>query len=210
MAIKDSSVESFLEGLASKAATPGGGSAAAVLGGLGAALTSMVCRLTLGKKKYAAVEAEITGIVGKADDLRLRLVAAIEEDVAAFNAVMAAYGLPKASQDEQETRNKRIQSALLIATQAPLDCAALCREVIDLAALVSEKGNSAVISDGGVAVLAAHAGLRSCALNVYVNARALDDMAQAGSLLARLDELLSGAAEKTEETYAAVKLALNP
>jgi formiminotetrahydrofolate cyclodeaminase len=175
MAIKDSSVEIFLEELASKAATPGGGSAAAVLGGLGAALTSMVCRLTLGKKKYAAVEAAITDIV-----------------------------------DEQDTRNKRIQSALVVATQAPLDCAALCREVIDLAALVSEKGNAAVISDGGVAVLAAHAGLRSCALNVYVNARALEDREAAGSLLARLDELLSGAAEKTEETYAAVKSALNP
>jgi formiminotetrahydrofolate cyclodeaminase len=210
MAIKDSSVEVFLEELASKAATPGGGSAAAVLGGLGAALTSMVCRLTLGKKKYAAVEADITDIVAKADDLRVRLVAAIEEDVAAFDSVMAAYGLPKATEDEQETRNKRIQSALHAATGAPLDCAALCREVIDLAALVSEKGNTAVISDGGVAVLAAYAGLRSCALNVYVNARALDDKDAAGSLLARLDELLSGAAEKTEATYQAVKTALNP
>jgi formiminotetrahydrofolate cyclodeaminase len=203
--IKDSSVETFLSELASKAATPGGGSAAAVLGGLGAALTAMMGNLTLGKKKYAAVEADIAAIVAKADIRRGQLVAAIEEDIAAFSAVMHAYGLPKATPAEQEARGLAIQAALLVATRAPLACARLCREVIDLAAEVSVKGNAAIISDGGVAILSAYAGLRSSALNVYVNARALEDRHAASALLAELDSLLHDAGRITEETYAAVR-----
>jgi formiminotetrahydrofolate cyclodeaminase len=203
--IKDSSVETFLSELASKAATPGGGSAAAVLGGLGAALTAMMGNLTLGKKKYAAVEADIAAIIAKADIRRGQLVAAIEEDIAAFSAVMHAYGLPKATPAEQEARGLAIQAALLVATRAPLACARLCREVIDLAAEVSVKGNAAIISDGGVAILSAYAGLRSSALNVYVNARALEDRHAASALLAELDSLLHDAGRITEETYAAVR-----
>ncbi len=207
-AIKDSSVETFLADLASRAATPGGGSAAAVLGAMGAALSAMVCHLTIGKKKYASVEAELRGVLERADDLRLRLVAAIAEDVAAFDTVMAAYGLPKGTEAEQQARHAAIQAALRDATDAPLACATLCREVIDLAAIVSEKGNTAVISDGGVAVLCAHAALRSSALNVYVNAKNIDDRAFAEARLAQLAALLGSAATRAESTYKSVVAAL--
>jgi len=207
-AIKDTTTEQFLTELASRAATPGGGSAAAVMGAMGAALTAMVCHLTIGKKKYAAVEAELRSVLERADALRARLVYAIEEDVAAFNAVMAAYGMPKDTQDQQQDRHAAIQSALREATDAPLACARLCHEVIDLAAIVSEKGNSAVISDGGVAALAAHAALRSAALNVYVNAKAIEDRAFAEDRLHQLDAMLDKAATLAETTYKEVASAL--
>jgi len=207
-AIKDTTTEQFLAELASRAATPGGGSAAAVMGAMGAALTAMVCHLTIGKKKYASVEAELRTVLARADALRSRLVYAIEEDVAAFNAVMVAYGLPKETPDQQQDRHASIQSALRDATDAPLACASLCHEVIDLAAVVSAKGNTAVISDGGVAALAAHAALRSAALNVYVNAKAIEDRAFAEDRLLRLDSMLEAAAALAESTYNDVASAL--
>lgn len=208
MEIKDASVETFLAELGSKASTPGGGSAAAVMGGVGAALVSMVCHLTIGKKKYAGAEAELTDVLAKADGLRERLVAAIEEDVEAFDAVMAAYGRPKDTEAQQGERKQAIQAALRLATDAPLACARLCREVIDLAAVVSEKGNAAVISDGGVAVLAAYAALRSAALNVYVNAKVLEDRGFAEAKLRELDGLIGESGRKAEATYEAVKTRL--
>jgi formiminotetrahydrofolate cyclodeaminase len=207
-AIKDAPVETFLAELASRASTPGGGSAAAVMGAMGAALAAMVCHLTIGKKKYAAVEDELRGVLEQADTLRARLVYAIEEDVAAFSSVMGAYQLPKETETQQQDRQAAIQSALRDATDAPLACARLCHEVIGLAAIVSEKGSAAVISDGGVAVLAAHAALRSAALNVYVNAKAIDDRRFAEDRLSQLDALLEGAAATTEATYSAVAHAL--
>jgi formiminotetrahydrofolate cyclodeaminase len=208
MSMKDASVEQFLTDLASRAATPGGGSAAAVMGAMGAALAAMVCHLTIGKKKYVAVEGELRTVLERADTLRARLVYAIEEDVAAFNAVMAAYGLPKETPEQQQDRLAAVQSALREATDAPLACARLCHEVIDLVAIVSEKGNVAVISDGGVAALAAHAALRSAALNVYVNAKAIEDRAFAEDRLRQLDAMLDAAAATAETTYSSVASAL--
>ncbi len=209
MAVKESSIETFLEELASKASTPGGGSAAAIMGGVSAALSSMVCNLTIGKKKFAAVESEMTEILAQADKLRARMIYAIEEDVAAFAAVMAAYGLPKTTEDEQKERHRAIQSALRSATDAPLECAKLCREAIELAAHVSDKGNPAVVSDGGVAALAGQAALRSSALNVYVNAKAIEDRAFADGRLQTLEALLSEGSARAEATYEAVSKQLN-
>jgi formiminotetrahydrofolate cyclodeaminase len=205
VAIKDDSVEDFLAALASKASTPGGGSAAAIMGGIAAALSSMVCNLTVGRKKFAAVEEEMTDVLARADSLRARMVYAIEEDVAAFGSVMAAYGLPKATEAEQQDRGEAIQAALRDATEAPLACARLCHEAIELAEIVAARGNPAVISDGGVAVLAAHAALRSSALNVYVNAKAIEDRVFASQKLEALEALLADAGTRAEAVYEAVR-----
>ncbi len=208
-AIKDAPVETFLADLASRAATPGGGSAAAVMGGIGAALVAMVCHLTIGRKKYAAVEAELSAVLVAADALRLRMVAAIEEDVAAFGTVMAAYALPRETEAQIASRGAAIQAALRLATEAPLACARLCAEAIELAATVSAKGNATVISDGGVAVLAAHAALRSAALNVAVNLKAIEDRAFAAAARAEMETLLAAGAARAEATYLLVKTQLD-
>jgi formiminotetrahydrofolate cyclodeaminase len=204
-AITDSTIEKFLDDLASQAATPGGGSAAAIMGAKGAALVSMVCNLTIGKKKYAEVEDEMKAVLAESEKLRRALTGMVQDDVKAFDQVMGAYGMAKETEPEKAARSAAIQAALKTATDAPLNCARAARAVIDLGAKTAEKGNLNVISDAGVAVLAAYAALRSAALNVYTNTKMITDRSFAEAKLAELERLLAGADELTEKAYAIVK-----
>ena len=206
---ENDTIATFLDGLASSSPTPGGGGGAAISGALGAALVSMVCNLTIGKKKYVEVEAELRDVLGKAEALRATLTGMIAEDVSAFDAVMAAYGLPKDTDAQKAARAARIQEALKVATDVPLACCRACRAVIDLAAITADKGNLNVISDAGVAVLSAYAGLRSAALNVWVNAKGLDDRAFAEERLKELEGLLGEAGALNERVFAVVKAKVN-
>jgi hypothetical protein len=129
--IKQSAIDKFLDDLASQNATPGGGSVAAIIGAMGAALVAMVCNLTIGKKKYAGVEAEMRALLERAEALRHRLTGMIEDDVKAFDAVMGAYGMPKETDAEKASRSAAIQEALKLATDVPLRCCHAAREVID-------------------------------------------------------------------------------
>ncbi|MEE7476253.1 methenyltetrahydrofolate cyclohydrolase [Methylobacterium hispanicum] len=202
---ENETIAEFLDGLASSSPTPGGGGAAAISGAMGAALVSMVCNLTIGKKKYVEVEAELQEVLARSEALRAELTGMIAEDVKAFDAVMGAYGLPKASDDEKAARAAKIQEALREATDVPLACCRACRKVIDLALVTAEKGNLNVVSDAGVAVLSAFAGLRSAALNVWVNAKGLEDRAFADQRLAELEGLLGEAGALNERVFEIVK-----
>jgi len=199
--IEEQSVRRFLDELASSAPTPGGGSAAAIMGAMGAALVSMVCHLTIGKKDYEGVEAEMLGTLGEAEALRQRLTAMIAADVQAFDSLMDAYGLPRGTQEEKLSRGAAIQQALKQATDVPLACAEACADVIDLARRVAPIGNRGVISDAGVASLAADAALRSAALNVYINAPLIKDAEFVNSRRARLDRMLARCASSSDQTY---------
>ena len=203
--IKDKSVQEFLDELASKASTPGGGSAAAIMAAMGAALVSMVANLTVGKKNYEAVDADMQDMLASSESLRDRATDMIRADVEVFDQVMAAYGMPKDTEDEKAKRSETIQEALKAATDVPLDCAKLCAEVIELCKPMAEKGNTNVISDAGVAVLAAHAALRSAALNVYINIGGIKDKEFADDRRQQLESLLEGNASLTEEVYELVK-----
>jgi len=205
MSAKDGTIATFLDELASEKPTPGGGGAAGLSGAIGAALVSMVCNLTIGKKNYEAVEADLKAVLARAEALRAELTAAIDEDVVAFNAVMGAYGLPRGTDDEKARRAEAIQTALKAATLAPLAACKACFGVIELSAEAGEKGNLNVISDAGVAVLAAHAGLRSCALNVFINAKAIKDRDFAEAQLAEVNSLLERSAALTESVYRTVR-----
>ena len=202
---KNNTIAKFLDELASEQPTPGGGGAAAVMGAVGAALVSMVANLTIGKKNYEAFDAELKEARAKAEALRAELTAAINEDVDAFNAVMGAYGLPREGDEQKAARAAAIQAALKQATDAPLRAVKACHEVIKLSAVVAEKGNINVISDAGVAALAANAGLRSAALNVYINAKSIKDREFAEIRLGEVNALTDLAALKTEEVYAVVR-----
>jgi methenyltetrahydrofolate cyclohydrolase len=203
--VKDNGIELFLDDLASRQPTPSGGSAAAVIGAIGAALVSMVCNLTIGKTQYHEFEEELESVLTKAEELRRDLTKMIVEDVQAFDAVMRAYGMPRLTKDETATRAQAIQTALKTATLVPMRCCRACREVITLGTVVAEKGNRNVVSDAGVAVVAGYAALRSAALNVFSNARAIMDRTFAEEQLAELEQLLSEAATATEASYQVVK-----
>lgn len=201
--IKDMSIEAFLEALAARQSTPGGGSAAAVSAAMGAALISMVANFTVGKK--GCDEAEAARILARSERLRLDLTAAIKADVDAFNQVMAAYGMPRESEAEKAARGPAIQAALKAATDAPLECARLSREVIELSRSAAETGNVNVISDAGVAALTGYAGLKSAALNVYINIGNIKDREFAEDRRARLTSCLAGMEALKEEVYELVK-----
>jgi methenyltetrahydrofolate cyclohydrolase len=203
--IKDSSIEQFLEDLAGKSSTPGGGSAAAVIGAMGASLVSMVANFTAGKKGYESVNDEMQSILERSEKYRTLFVDMIQDDVDVFNGVMAAYGMSRDTDKEKELRSSAIQEALKKATDVPLGCAVLCLDVIELSRLVAEKGNANVISDAGVAVLAAEAALGSAALNVYINIANIKDDDFAEDSRKRLEAILNASAPLTEQVYALVK-----
>ncbi|MEW6436413.1 MAG: methenyltetrahydrofolate cyclohydrolase [Pseudomonadota bacterium] len=205
MSAKTETIGKFLDELASEAPTPGGGGAAALSGAMGAALVSMVCNLTIGKKNYEAVSEDLKKTLRRAEELRAEVTKGIDEDVVAFNTLMGAYGLPRATDEDKAARSAAIQEALKTATLAPLHTCKICYEVIALSADAAEKGNLNVISDAGVAVLAANAGLRSCALNVFINAKSIKDRDFAEKQLVEVNALLSKAAAETEAVYEVVR-----
>jgi formiminotetrahydrofolate cyclodeaminase len=206
--IKDKSIQIFLDELASKSATPGGGSVSALLGAQSAALTSMVCNLTLGKPKYAEVEAEMQVLLQKSEALREKLTGLIKADVDVFNRLMAAYGLPKGTDEEKYARAEVIQAVLKAATEVPLDCARACAEAIKLSRCAANKGNPGVISDAGAAVMAGYGGLKSAALNVYINTGNLKDRQFAETKLAELETILKDVDVVVEDVYQTVKTKL--
>jgi methenyltetrahydrofolate cyclohydrolase len=203
--ITQRSVETFLDELASAAPTPGGGSAAAIIGAMGAALLSMVCNVTLGKKGQEAVESDVKAVRDESERLRARLTAMVAEDIAAFDGLMAAYRLPKASDEEKSRRAEAIQSNLRAATETPLACARACAEVVVLARRVAEKGFAGVISDAGVGVLAANSALRSAALNVYINAPSLKDRAYAAAATTEVETLIERCERESEAVFELVR-----
>ncbi|MCK9605199.1 MAG: cyclodeaminase/cyclohydrolase family protein [Methylomonas sp.] len=206
--IKDKSIEVFLDELAGKQATPGGGSAAAVMGAQAAALVSMVCNLTLGKPKYAAVEADMRALLAESEALRETLLGMIKADVDVFDKLMACYSLPKSSDEEKVRRSTQIQRVLRDATEVPLACGKACAKAIALSRTAAEKGNLGVISDAGVAVMAAYAGLKSAALNVTINAASLKDREFAEARLAELQALVQNADSEAEDIYQIVNAKL--
>jgi len=199
------SIEDFLERLASNSPTPGGGSAAAIMGAMGAALVSMVCNVSLGKKGLESLEAEMRAVRDEAESLRSRLTAMVADDVAAFDALMAAYKLPKNTDDDKNRRAAAIQASLIRATDVPLACARACAEVIALARRAGDQGYQGVVSDAGVGVLAAHAALRSAALNVFINAPALRDQTAAAAYLEEINALVASASLENEAVYTLVR-----
>jgi formiminotetrahydrofolate cyclodeaminase len=162
---------------------------AALAGALGAALGAMVGRLTVGKRKYAEVEAEMESLVAEAERLRRALTARVAEDNRAFEAVMAAYQLPKRTEEEKTARRTAIQAALVRAAEVPLATAQDGVAALELARTAAQSGNVNAITDAGTAAWMARAAVAGAALNVRINAGGLDDRAQAEAWLAELAEL---------------------
>ena len=187
------SLADFLGELASAEPTPGGGSASALAGALSAALVSMVCRLTLGRAKFAAGEAEMQSALERAELLRQRLTRAVDDDAGAYEAVIAAYRLPRSSEAEKQSRSAAIQAALKEATRVPLDVAGDCAQLLEMARFVAENGNPNAASDAGVAALLAGAGLRGAAHNVRINLPGIKDTAFADAARSEVERLLAEA-----------------
>ncbi len=203
--IKDKSLQTYLDELAGKAPTPGGGSAATLMGAQAAALIGMVCNLTIGKPKYAEVEAEMRVLLDRSEALRERLIGMIKADVDVFDRLMACYGMPKETEAQKAVRSEAIQGALKQATEVPLECARGCFEAIELSRIAAEKGNAGVISDAGVAVMSAYAGLKSAALNVYINVGSIKEKNFSDLKTRELESILEGSEQAVDDVYRIVK-----
>jgi formiminotetrahydrofolate cyclodeaminase len=173
--LTSNTVHQFLDELASSSPAPGGGSVAALAGAIGAALTSMVCNLTIGKKKYADVQEELQAILAESEEVRMTFTGLVEKDTEAFNAVMAAFGMPKNTDEEQKKRAAAIQQATTSATLVPLEVMSLCEQAASLAKGVGEKGSKNSASDAGVAAVMLEAACAGAELNVRINLASLKD-----------------------------------
>ncbi|MCP4632471.1 MAG: glutamate formimidoyltransferase [candidate division Zixibacteria bacterium] len=189
------SIDDFLTDVASSSPAPGGGSVAALSASLAGALSSMVCRLTVGKKKYKDVKEELTEILQKSEVLRSSASVLIVKDAEAFNQVMKARKLPKNSEEEKEKRNSAMIDATKIAASVPLETVEVSVEILKLALIVAEKGNVNSVSDAGVAGLMAKAAADGAAYNVKINLIGFEDKDFVTETTSRLDELLKEAGE---------------
>ncbi len=202
----DLPIRTYLDQLASSSPTPGGGAAAALTGAQGAALVSMVCNLTIGKKKYADVEEEMKQVLERSETLRAQLTNLVDKDVAAFDKVSEAYAMPKSTDEEKAARRAALQQALKGAEAVPMETVAACLEVIKLSVMAAEKGNKNVVSDAAVGGILGHAGLLGAADNVRINLAFIKDedfvtreqkrlesfMQQAEDLMKKLQTVLEG------------------
>lgn len=168
-------IREYLDALASGESTPGGGSATALAGALGAALGSMVANFTVGKPKYADVDAEMRQALQRTEELRAELTELMPADEEAYGKVTTAYKLPKDTDEEQAARSAAIQEALKAAADVPLAVARCCCEVLKLSVALAEKGNPYLVADAGVAARLADAALQSAWLNVEINVRSIKD-----------------------------------
>jgi len=203
------SVSGFVASVASSNPVPGGGSVAAHAGALAAALAQMVAGLTIGKKKYAAVDAEMKETALKAVSLGNALTALVKRDSEAYSGVSEAYKLPKEPAEAAARRADAVRTALLKAAEVPLETARAAVEVAQIAVLVAEKGNTNAVTDAGVAALLAQAACKGAAYNVRVNVQALDDKSQGTGLAREAEELVRRAGELADRATSAVERALS-
>jgi formiminotetrahydrofolate cyclodeaminase len=194
----------FLEALGSSAPTPGGGAATSLVGALAAALAEMVANLTVGKPRYASVEASMRSIIAQARAAREDLLALVAQDEAAYAGVAAAYRQPKGTNEEKARREEAIQTALLMAMRPPLRMMERVCDVLTLASEVAASGNPTVVSDAGCAALFGEAAVRAAALNVLANVVLLRDDAAANEARATVTRLEEQAQALRERTMAAV------
>ena len=201
------SLAGFVGDVAANTPAPGGGSVTAHAGALAAALVQMVAGLTVGRKKYAAVEAEMKEVALRAAALVTQLSGLVQRDADAYTMVSEAYKLPKEGPGSAD-RATTITAALLGAARVPLETTAACADVAELAVIVASKGNTNAVSDGGVAALLAESACRGAAYNVRINVAALDDKSLGAPLAAAATALVARAAAAAVAATAAVERAI--
>jgi glutamate formiminotransferase/formiminotetrahydrofolate cyclodeaminase len=201
-------VSGFVASVASSAPVPGGGSVVAHVGSLAAALAEMVAGLTIGRKKYAAVDADMKELAASAVTLGARLAALVKEDADSYTHVSSAYKLPKETQEQTAVRDAAIQAALMKAAEVPLETARACVAVAKLAATCAQKGNSNAVSDAGVAALLAEAACKGAAYNVRINVSSMKDPQVGKALAAEASTLVHECASAAIDAISAVERAI--
>ncbi|MCD8086095.1 MAG: cyclodeaminase/cyclohydrolase family protein [Clostridiales bacterium] len=200
-AMTTQSCEAFLEALSTKAAVPGGGGASALVGAVGVALGNMVGSLTVGKKKYAAVEEEMQRLNRESAALRARLEELVTADAEAFAPLSKAYGLPASTPEEQAHKAAVMEEALDRACAVPMDIMRTCCKAISLIEVYAAKGSVMAVSDAGVAAACCKAALQGASLNVFINTCSMTDRDKAESLNREAEELLATWCPRADKVF---------
>jgi len=178
-------LQSYFDELSSNSPTPGGGNVSALCGALAASLGTMVCNLTIGKKKYADVEAEIISLKEKLALFQNDFIELAQRDNEAFNKVMEAFKLPKESEQEKEIRNSKIEEATINAAEVPSEVMKKCYDLLPILKTISEKGNKNSLSDAGVAIALVKTSVQGAYLNVLINCSSLSNQTVAEEIRKR-------------------------
>lgn len=202
MKLSDMQLNDFALDLASDSPAPGGGSAAALIGAMGTGLAAMVACLTQGRKKYAEFAEFAAEVEKKGKELQAKLLDVMDRDTLAFNAVSAAFAMPKETEEQKAERSAAIQAGLKACTNTPLECMELCDEAVELCYDFLETGfNRSSASDLGVAFLSLKAAMQGAWLNVLINLSSIKDTAFVEAYRARGEALLERSLPLADEGY---------
>ena len=201
MDFAQASCTEFVTVLASNAPVPGGGGASALVGAIGAALGNMVGSLTVGKKKYADVEAEIIALKGKCDRLQKDLLDQIALDAKGFEPLAKAYGIPK----DDPNRDRILEEATMVACQVPMKIMELCCESLDAIAVFAEKGSRLAVSDAGCGAVCVKAALQAASLNVFINTKTLKNREAAEEMNKKCLDMLDKYGALADKIFETVK-----
>lgn len=199
------SCEEFVEVLASKAPVPGGGGASSLVGAIGMALGNMVGSLTVGKKKYADVEADIIELKKKADALQKEFLVLIEKDAELFEPLSKAYSLPKETEKERAEKACVMEVCLKDACSVPMKIMEKCCEAIELHKEFAAKGTAIAISDVGVGVACCRAALLGASLNVFINTKSMTDKEYAKEMNEKAEKMIETYTKMADEIFADVR-----
>lgn len=205
MDMTQESCRKFVEVLASNAPAPGGGGAAALVGAIGTALGNMVGSLTVGKKKYAAVEEEIIALKARCDALQTELLDQVEADDKGFVPLAKAYGIPK----DDPTRDAVLEEATVTACAVPMHIMELCCQAIDCIAVFAEKGSRLAVSDAGCGAVCCKAALQAASLNVFINTKSLKNRTVAEEMNAKANGMLDTYCAKADVIFKTVRANFN-
>jgi formiminotetrahydrofolate cyclodeaminase len=193
----------YLDDAASGKPAPGGGSVSACVGALGAALTSMVCNLTIGKEQFAGVEARMKGVLAASETARARLQQLLQDDTTAYSGVLVAYRLPKETPAQRTARHTAVQDGLVVAADVPLEICRVALDVCRLAKVAAELGNANAVTDAGIGALLGEAAAVGAALNVRINLGSIEDETYVRETAAELDAILAETGALRAEVLAA-------
>jgi methenyltetrahydrofolate cyclohydrolase len=192
----------YLDDAASNKPAPGGGSVSACVGALGAALVSMVCNLTKGREKFAAVEGEIVALVEKSEAARTRLEQLLQDDTTAYNGVITAFKMPKETDAEKAARKAAVQAGLIVAADVPLEICRVAVGVCRLSKTAAELGNPQAITDAGIGAILGEAAVVGAALNVKINLGSIEDCDYTATAAAEIEKIQAEAAALRAEVLA--------
>ena len=201
MKFSDLSCREFILQLASKQPVPGGGGASALVAGVGVALGNMVGSLTLGKKKYADVQDDITSLKQSADTLQTELLELMEKDAQVFEPLSRAYGMPSETDEQKAEKSRVMEAALSECAKVPLEVMEKCCAAVDLHEQFAAKGTTIAISDVGCGVICCKAALQAASLNVFINTRTMQNREKAGEYNVRAQAMLGEYTAKADRIF---------